>query len=245
MISSDHPNHKPIPHFTGKECTSINIIVEVNVTKKVRFKLQIPTDAGSSNNKVTYLTATALRFIHISIKPCPAGFDHNNSICQCNNILKEQKHVVCKINNETIKIPSPAWIGYYNYNSTDDGIIYHKVCPYDYCLTDNAIVTSNGSFFDQDSQCESHRTGILCGKCKAGYSLSLLNSDCLKCTGKGRIALGLLYPLIGILMLILLVVFNITYTEGTLTGLLFYANVVKLNDFLQKIKPLWIPSYTS
>ncbi len=133
MISSYHPNHKPTSHITGKECTSINIIV---VTEEVRFKLQILTDVGSSNNKVTYLTATAPRFIHISIKPCSAGFDHNNSICQCSNVLLKKKNVVCKINNEIIQIPSPAWIGYYN--NTDDGLIYHDI---DYCHTDHAIVT--------------------------------------------------------------------------------------------------------
>ena len=76
-----------------------------------------------------------------------------------------------------------------------------------------------------DIQCEYNRSGLLCGCCKEGYSLVLGTHQCRKCTNS---YLGLLIPfaLMGVVLVFLLLVCKLTVATGTLSGLVFYANIV-------------------
>jgi len=85
-------------------------------------------------------------------------------------------------------------------------------------------ITSNTS----DSQCERNRTGLLCGECEEGYSLTLGNGKCVECSNT---YLLLLLPLAvaGLLLVAALFALNLTVTEGSINGLIFYANVIGMN----------------
>ena len=82
---------------------------------------------------------------------------------------------------------------------------------------------------DPDIQCNNNRSGILCGKCKPGYSLTLGTNNCKQCT---NIYLLLLAPfgLAGILLIVFLSLTDMTVTAGTINGLLFFANIVRKNQ---------------
>ena len=75
-------------------------------------------------------------------------------------------------------------------------------------------------------------TGILCGACKPGLSLSLGSSKCLKCPSYWPalfVAITVFAILAGIGLVVLFLWLNITVAVGTLNGFLFYANVIAAN----------------
>ena len=78
-------------------------------------------------------------------------------------------------------------------------------------------------------QCANNRSGLLCGCCKQGYSLVLGNSQCvennMQCTNN-YLALLILYAVMGVALVFLLLVCIPRVATGTLSGLVFYANIV-------------------
>ena len=104
------------------------------------------------------------------------------------------------------------------------GVMFHPNCPIGYCLGHDIRFTSNSS----ESQCEPHRSGLLCGDCEEGYSLTLGYGKCLKCSNT---YLLLILPLAvaGLLMVALLFALHLTVAEGSINGLIFYANVLGMN----------------
>ena len=79
-----------------------------------------------------------------------------------------------------------------------------------------------------DIQCTYNRSGLLCGRCKEGYSLVLGTHQCRKCTN-GYLALLIVFALMGVGLVLLLLVCKLTVATGTLSGLVFYANIVGVN----------------
>ena len=79
-----------------------------------------------------------------------------------------------------------------------------------------------------DIQCAYNRSGLQCGRCKKGYSLVLGTSRCEKCN---NIYLVLLIPfaVLGVALVILLLVCKLIVATGTLSGLVFYANIIGAN----------------
>ena len=96
-------------------------------------------------------------------------------------------------------------------------------CPFDYCTSK----TVNFSLNNTDVQCANDRSGLLCGDCKEEYSLILGTSHCEKCT---NIYLVLLIPFaVMVALVFLLLVCKLTVATGTLSGLVFYANIIGAN----------------
>ena len=79
-----------------------------------------------------------------------------------------------------------------------------------------------------DEQCAFSHVGILCGACQPGLSLTLGTSQCLQCS---NVYLLLLIPfaLAGVALVFLLLKCNLTVSVGTINGLIFYANIVRVN----------------
>lgn len=167
--------------------------------------------------------------VEVILEDCPFGFIFSPSreMCVCDPVLSEN-HVQCDINTQTILRPQHVWIGFLNGSSSNEsGVIFHPDCPSGYCLPRDLNITSSSG----DDQCEPHRTGVLCGKCAKGYSLTLGNQKCSKCSD-AYLLLILLFALLGVLLVIVLFVLNLTVTQGTINGLIFYANVVAMSHTL-------------
>ena len=79
-----------------------------------------------------------------------------------------------------------------------------------------------------DVQCAHNRSGLLCGACKENFSLVFGTSYCKECTNS---SLVLLIPLAlaGVALVFFLLVFKLTVATGTLSGLVFYANIIDPN----------------
>ena len=106
-------------------------------------------------------------------------------------------------------------------------------CPFDYCISSKENVFMNLNLPNgADAQCAFNRTGVLCGACKPGLSLSLGSSKCVKCPSYWPVqfvAITVFAILAGIVLVILILWLNITVAIGSLNGLLFYANMVSAN----------------
>ena len=171
------------------------------------------------------------KHISLSLKPCPLGFSltHDPPYCDCAPLLLSHGFK-CSINDQVILRQSSTWITVINdaENVTDGEVIlvYDQYCPPDYCKPKESQVSINTSteIFDQDVQCAFNRTGILCGGCKKGFSLALGSSRCLECSNYYLLLL-LAFAMAGIVLVFLLTACNLTVTEGTINGLIFYCNI--------------------
>ena len=217
----------------GRQCTNLSIPVVPKSVNYCNIKLFLTSNLISSSDNSISLSAVHVNMT-IPLKECPCGFQYINGSCECDEILK-QNNVNCYIQNNTIQRVPPHWISSVDNSGTScSGIIYIAVCPYNYCNDFTVYVTSNDTGLDQDSQCAHNRQGLLCSKCKKGSSLSMGTSDCLRCSKNIKTLPFLLlgYGLAGLMLVILLTVLNMTYIDGTFSGMLFYANIVTINDFI-------------
>ena len=113
------------------------------------------------------------------------------------------------------------------------GYLIYPYCPKDYCLPPNKNVEINLNIPNgADVQCAHNRSGLLCGACSPGLSLSLGSSRCLLCfTHWSEVFVAIIISsfLAGLILVTSLLVLNLTVAAGTLNGLIFYANIVAAN----------------
>ena len=157
---------------------------------------------------------------------CPPGFSISKSekSCVCEPRLAKYTNN-CNIANGvgqiTREFGQHFWVGY---DSQFEGLILHPLCPIDYCVKDKVVF----SLHDTDKQCAYNRSGLLCGACKKGYSLVLGTSHCKQCTND-HLVLLIIFALMGVALVFFLLVCKLTVATGTLSGLVFYANIVEVN----------------
>ena len=211
------------------KCSLLNYMVySYNTTENISLQVQSPKYSSG-----IYFHPKP-RKIKVSLKPCPPGFmlKHMHPYCDCVQLLANN-NINCSISNQTIHRPSPVWIGYHSDNHSnsipDTGIMFHHHCPFDFCLPHDVNIKVNNSSIKEDDQCDFGRTGILCGGCKKGLSLVLGTSKCIHCTNYWLLLL-LVFILAGAALVLLLIACNLTVTEGTIGGLIFYANIVQVNS---------------
>ena len=165
--------------------------------------------------------------LNVVFSNCPIGFELNNNSeqCVCKELLKS-KHVECITSTGSLKVPAFTWIG--NIGGREAII---ENCQYCHKGIDVIIEdTRNGS---QKLCFSPKRTGVLCGKCIAGYSLQLGGYSCAECSNSAYIkgiSLVLGSVIIGVATVILLLSLNLTVSIGLVNGLIFYSNVVHYNS---------------
>ena len=71
---------------------------------------------------------------------------------------------------------------------------------------------------------------MLCGRCDNDYSLQLGGDRCIQCHDNRYVALLIVFAILGILLVAMITLFNLTVANGTINGLIFYANVVWINN---------------
>ena len=168
---------------------------------------------------------------------CPLGFQPQSEIkercvCGCHRVLENMKFIKqSDCDSETLLLArnKEYWIGTLDNMS----FLTYEHCPADYCLPSTVPVHINFSVADgPDVQCSFHRRGVLCGRCKQNFSLSLGSSRCVQCPHFWPAILVLLVLfsfLAGLGVVFLILVFNLTVAKGTLNAIIFYANVFGAN----------------
>ena len=206
---------------TGKSCTTLNYTVFSSHSME---QIILVTE----KNLLNLLNQTGL-VINVALLNCPWGFLLTGfpTKCDCADEL-QRHHISCNITTQTISRPPPLWIGYYHSGSNAEqlveGVLVHDQCPFDYCKPEQLSIQLN----DSDKQCAFNHSGILCGACQPGLSLALGTSRCLKCSNKFLMLL-FAFAAAGLALVFLLTLTNMTVSEGTINGLVFYANIIHIN----------------
>ena len=212
--------------YTSTTCRTLNYTIKLN-TYISNTILTIDVADG-----ILYGTLIRSMKVNLTILDCPLGLvlDFTSGDCVCSNEIIHLSGIHCNI----LWMPYPIarsgkyWISHKNgkYNCT----IAHTGCPFDYC---NAS-TIKLSLRESDLQCNYNRSGVLCGQCKQGLSLMIGSNRCANCTDTTpfvSISIFIILPTVaGIMLVIFLIALNLTVAVGSINGLLFYTNIVKLNE---------------
>ena len=138
--------------------------------------------------------------------------------CDC-SLFFTSLGVVCDTSDGTVTKNKTNWIGVYN--NTLPALA--STCPLDYCNT----TINKLSLGKPGDLCSGGRTGILCGHCHDNNSVIFGFSKCQVCTDMWLITL-VMFAVLGVLLVAALFFLNLTVTQGTLYGLIFYANIKAL-----------------
>ena len=194
------------------------------------FTYQLKAFSAPAEGNFTIQTSGSLQLegslltFNVTLLSCPLGLelDISSGVCVCCDKINRLK-AKCNVSwmPYPIKRSGNNWL---SYNEKHGCIITHINCPFDYC--NSSVVSLNLS--NSDFQCALNRSGVLCGQCQSGLSLMLGSNKCSVCTNS---YLALLAALIfaGLCLCIFLLTLNMTVSIGTVNGLLFYANMIKLN----------------
>ena len=219
--------------FINSESTTLNRLQRVqdtgNTCTDISYRL------FSAENSVTMIlfpdgpcrdTGIARREVKVLFSPCPDGFTLVDTECTCDRRLNVLD-VSCNVDTRTIKRgENNFWMmGIYD-NSSYQGLLLHNSrCPFDFCIETAVEI----SLEDPDIQCNHNRSGILCGSCRGNFSVALGSLHCLSCSN-AYLSLILVFALAGIVLVVLLLLLQLTVVHGTINGLVFYANVVQVNQ---------------
>ena len=219
---------------SGTGCTNLTFNVYSSTIDIVQLFLTVENPALSKHPFEQTLSSPLS--LSVTLSPCPLGFNLSGTPpkCRCVSQLKEHG-ITCDIDTQRIDCPTGVWIGYYPQNVDNDsalaqadyphGILFHQYCPLDYCKPDNVQLLLRYP----NEQCAHHRSGTLCGTCQHGFSIVLGSSSCLQCSNS-FIALLLAFIAAGIALVIFLTLCNLTISDGTLSAIIFYANIVQVNN---------------
>lgn len=226
---------------TGEGCTNLTF----TVSSQQQFEQLIMYAVGPCGYANMSLLEQDIEFLPCT---CPVGFQQDFSEetkCECKCDSRLNPYITeCNIENKTLVRSGDFWITYIN---ESDGYIVYPHCPLDYCKSPNSVVymnfnTRNGS----DAQCSFHRSGMLCGSCETGLSLSLYSSNCVVCPSYWPALLVIIVfatVFAGIFLVALVLVLNLTVAIGTLNGVIFYANIVSINKML--LFPFQTPNFVT
>jgi predicted outer membrane repeat protein len=213
--------------------------------------LSVPTtDNTHASWRKIYLT-THLRVKLLS--DCPAGFIKNvtTHTCECHQFLTTFG-ITCSLDTMAFIVPPRVWIGSSKLsnnnnnnnnsnNSTDEsshlGVLVSKICPAAYCklLSESARIKMPEA---SKTLCNENRSGVMCGQCVQGTSVTMWSNTCSKCNGRGLLSV-LLYLIAGPLLIAFICAFNWTISTRSINGLLFYVNIMNINsDLLYPRVPL-------
>ena len=186
----------------------------------------------TTNQKITLLTQgaflankNAFQF-SVEMLPCPTGFvlDPISQTCVCSYVLS-QHGAVCSITNQTIQKPPNSWVG----TVANGTVAIGTFCQPNSC--NQGITSVNlSSKVSVDMQCSDAHGGILCGGCQEGLSVTIGSELCRRCSNNYYLFLLVVFAIMGVVLVALLFVLNLTVSVGTINGIIFYANIINSNS---------------
>ena len=207
-------------NFSSARCSTIEF--SPNQTTTTRHNITLFTQ------RMNHIILTTSFTIH----ECPIGFsiDSSQGVCTCSQSASRE-NVTCDIVSFNITHNGLLWIGTndtstpFNANKTNpNACVINEDCLR-YCSPNPVTFKMN----DTDPQCVDDRGQVMCGSCRDGYSLLMGSNKCGHCDNDYMIIAWIaLFSVMGILLVVVLIALNLTVSVGTLNGLLFYANIVKL-----------------
>ncbi|KAL9973300.1 hypothetical protein ACROYT_G019732 [Oculina patagonica] len=183
--------------------------------------------AGKAGEKfsveISYLGRQVLTetITDLSLKQCNPGFMPRNKICVCMDSTNDGIRR-CKADGKTFYLQQGYWAGSVN------GKFVTHFCPTGYCnFTDrNAIehkyVPNNVCNNDRDQK------SLLCGNCKANYSVLFGGESCSSTCSNWHLFLLLLYGFILLLVVMGVMLIDLDFFTGYLNAWLYSYQVMKV-----------------
>ena len=175
--------------------------------------------------------------INVKLLPCEPGFviitnsSTNVMKCDCSPFLTSLG-VICDTSDGTVTRNKTNWIGVYN--NTLPALA--QTCPLDYCnSTIKKLPLARPGYL-----CNGGRTGIICGHCHGNLSVIFGSSKCQECSDMWLTTL-VMFAVLGVFLVAALFFLNLTITQGTLYGLIFYANIIQVNTSIFFNQPILNP----
>ena len=168
-------------------------------------------------------TQTIAEAFYVQLLTCPVGFTLQSGVCNCDPVLSSYIDE-CYIDYSAIRRPANTWISVHTQANNTKYLI--SDCPMDYCVPYSSIV----NLLHSELQCQFNRTGILCSQCQHHLSMVFGSSRCMKCANLHILIITIIIIVAGIVLVVLLYLLNLTVTIGNISGIIFYANVVSIND---------------
>ena len=196
-----------------------------------------PTDVVSSTNiSMNFLSVLSpiyksINFsLSINLSFCYPGYLFDKSQRQC--VCYPYPDVVHCTGQNSAEIKIGYWIGFITQQYSTA-----SVCPSEYCNFAKRTQTSQGYYNvpkKSDDQCNSHRTGFVCGECKPGYTLAYDSPDCIN-TDKCSVGMTILVIALTVLYWIAIVsgVFCLMYFRfkiplGYVYAIIYYYSIVDI-----------------
>ena len=235
----NNPRHEPSPNMTqlnwqlgygedivqayGSNCTTFT------------FTLLSGYVGDSANGSIAMYPSESIEglFVPVIVFNCPPGFElvEGADTCSCPAFL-EDRGVRCNVSSGLVTRPGTSWIGIAEYienftvlTAEDIDLGFSDHCPTRYCNQSESMVNVS-----EDSLCLLGRTGVLCGQCRSGLSVTIGSPECHRCSNWWLFTLPL-YALLGVAIVILLLLLQLTVAQGTINGLIFYANILSVSTY--------------
>ena len=225
---------------TGMNHEDYNISGPNYITISCNHMTQGISITGSlhSNNSYNYSMTISLYVVRASesktisvnlilgLSHCHPGFQYlsKSKKCEC----YDTKNIISCPSSNTSTIKRGYWFG------SIDGKPTVTFCPNDYCNFTCCEIT-NGVYHlypVRANQCRPHRSGIACGNCEKGFTLSFDSPECIEinqCTVGQMvlvISLSLLYWIAVIVMVF--IIMHTKVTIGSLYAIIYYYSVVDI-----------------
>ena len=208
--------------------------IELNFT--VYFNTKNESLLRTTKGNLT-LSIAVPRFITISfsfVEKCPIGFvlDENAGAprryaCICDDFLTEViNHFSCDQDTGLIRpTREGSWLA-----AVNNDIQYIEFCSPTLCDYDKNDVNLDLSAENSaDILCGNNHKGRGCGDCANGYSRVFGSDSCKKCSNAWLTTI-LLYAILGIILIVILILLKLTVTVGIINGLVFFCNVMSINE---------------
>ena len=212
-----------------------------------------PGDEGMVVLSQLSFRRTAISF-RVHMQECPPGFVLNtiNMHCICPIDSNQTYTGIFKCHSTIFKayIHRGYWVGYADSNMRMG--LLTGYCPSGFCFyygkaigSIDYLLTNTSSMEELDTLvCGPMRTGKLCGECRENHS-AYYHSESFRCGRNDYCRMGLLFYAISELLpltvlFIVVMVFNISFTSGTMNAFIFFAQVIDSIHVTAK-RIIWFP----
>ena len=195
----------------------------------------------NSKNKKCSMSLVSVNFresllkLEITLDKCPPGFFLDGKVCSCSAYTKSEAYFginSCHDQEAIAYLSNNFWAGY-----DDDGSLLTARCPSSFCnmtmdkdMHGLKLPNTSSPMDLQKTVCRSNRIGWLCGTCEANYT-TYFHSPTYRCMPQHLCSWGVLFYFVSEVLPIaamfsVIAVFDIRFTTGTASGLVFFAQII-------------------
>ena len=185
----------------------------------------------------TVSTRESYTRLEVELGECPPGFELEKDRCVCNTNEYLGLTDYCDSDNFQTYLTPGLWAGLISENEIATGMCPYSFCDYTQSTENNTIrvlgiALPKNRFHLDEVVCGATRTGILCGRCRKGYTVHfhsprfLCNqTDLILCkAGWLFYILSELLPVTVVFITVIL--FNISFTSGAVNGFILFSQVL-------------------